>query len=343
MIDLRSDTVTKPTDEMRQAMMKAEVGDDVYGDDPTVNQLEERAAKVLGKEAAIFVTSGTQGNQIAVLTYTNPGEEIILEQDSHLFYYEVGGIAALAGVQTRPLKGIRGQIAISDIRASIRDDDIHLPKTSLISIENTHNRGGGVVLPISYMEEVYQLAQSHRIPVHLDGARIFNAAVFLGVPVKELTKFSDSVQVCLSKGLSAPVGSILAGPKSFIDKARKIRKRLGGGMRQAGVIAAPGLVALNQLVNRLKEDHDNATMLAEGLAEVNGIEINLENVETNMVYINLQKMHIKAADFVKKLNKHHILANAEGAHTVRFVTHRGITEQNIETVIEHIKKIVKNL
>src|SRR5690625_1775233 len=328
---------------MRQAMKDAAVGDDVYRDDPTVNKLEEEAAKILGKEAALFVTSGTQGNQIAVLAYTQPGDEMILEQDSHLFYYEAGGIAALAGVQTRTLKGVRGQMAISDIEASIREDDIHLPKTALISIENTHNRGGGVVLPIDYMDEVYQLAQSHRVPVHLDGARIFNAAVFLGVPVKELTKFSDSVQVCLSKGLSAPVGSILAGPKSFIDKARKIRKRLGGGMRQAGVIAAPGLIALNQMVNRLQEDHDNAKILAKGLVAIDGIQINVENVDTNMVYINTKQLQVSANDFVTKLNDGKILANAEGTHTVRFVTHREITKQNIETTIERIEKIVTTL
>lgn len=343
MIDLRSDTVTKPTEEMRNAMMNAAVGDDVYGEDPTVNALEKRAAEILGKEAALLVTSGTQGNQIAVLAHMQPGEEIILEQDAHLFYYEAGAVAALAGVQTRTVKGSHGQMPLADLEAAIRGNDIHLPKTGLINIENTHNRAGGAVLPVHYMDDVHQLAQKYEIPIHLDGARIFNAAVALGVEVKELTQYVDTVQTCLSKGLSAPIGSILAGPKAFIEHARKIRKRLGGGMRQAGVIAAPGLIALNQMVDRLQDDHQHAKVLAAGLADIKGIGISVENVETNMVFIDTTQLQIDAPALVAKLQEYGILANAEGSDAVRFVTHREVIEEDIKKAIQQIKEIVDAL
>ena len=247
-IDLRSDTVTKPTEAMRRAMAEAEVGDDVYGEDPTVNRLEECAAEILGKEAALFVTSGTQGNQIAILCHAGPGDEIILEADSHIFYYEAGAASALAGVQTRPLPGRRGMMDPADVEGAIRGDDIHFPRTALICLENTHNRAGGAVLPLDRMAALREVAD-HRIPVHLDGARLFNAAVAMGVDVREFARFADSVSVCLSKGLGAPVGSLLAGEKAFIDEARQWRKRLGGGMRQAGVIAAPALLALTEWWN----------------------------------------------------------------------------------------------
>lgn len=343
MIDLRSDTVTKPTKEMRKAMVDAAVGDDVYREDPTVNALEKRAAEILGKEAALLVTSGTQGNQIAVLAHMQPGEEIVLEQDAHLFYYEAGAVAALAGVQTRTVKGSREQMPLVGLEAAIRGNDIHLPKTGLISIENTHNRGGGAVLPVNYMDNVHQLAQKYDIPIHLDGARVFNAAVSLGVDVQELTKHVDTVQTCLSKGLSAPVGSILAGSKAFIENARKIRKRLGGGMRQAGVIAAPGLIALNQMIERLQDDHQHAKALATGLAKTDGVDISMENIETNMVFIGTTQLQIDATAFVTKLQEHGILANAEGPDAVRFVTHREITKQDIEVVIQQVREIVDAL
>lgn len=343
MIDLRSDTVTKPTEEMRKAMMNAAVGDDVYGEDPTVNALEKRAAEILGKEAALLVTSGTQGNQIAVLTHMQPGEEIILEQDAHLFYYEAGAVAALAGVQTRTVKGYRGQMPLADLEAAIRGNDIHLPKTGLISIENTHNRAGGAILPVHYMDEVHQLAEKYDIPIHLDGARIFNAAVALGVEVGELTRHVDTVQTCLSKGLSAPIGSILAGSKTFIEDARKVRKRLGGGMRQAGVIAAPGLIALNQMIDRLQEDHQHARVLAAGLADIDGIGVSVENIETNMVFIDTAQLQIDATAFVAELREYGILANAEGPDVVRFVTHREITEEAIKIAIAQVREIVDAL
>lgn len=341
MIDLRSDTVTKPTEEMREAMFKAEVGDDVYGEDPTVNQLEELAAAVLGKEAALFVTSGTQGNQIAVLTHAKPGDEMIIEAEAHIFYYEAGAVSALAGVQTRTISGYKGQMPIDAIRKAIRDEDIHLPKTSLIALENTHNRAGGAILPLEYMREVYQLAQSKGIPIHLDGARVFNASVALGVDVKELTQYVDTVQVCLSKGLSAPMGSVLAGPKEWIHQARKWRKRLGGGMRQAGFMAAPGIISLTKMVNRLAEDHQRAKQLALGLQQIEGIKIDVEGVQTNIVLFDVQLTGMTAKEFLAVLKEKGILGSAFGEYLIRLTTHREITDHDIEQTLETIQSIVK--
>ena len=262
-IDLRG-TVTKPWNDA--AMAEAGVGDDVYGEDPTVNRLEECAAEILGKEAALFVTSGTQGNQIAILCHAGPGDEIILEADSHIFQYEAGAASALAGVQLRPLRGIRGKMDPEEVERAIRDSDIHFPRTALICLENTHNRAGGAVLPTDHMAALREVADRHGIPVHLDGARLFNAAVALGVEAREIARFADSVSVCLSTGLGAPVGSLLAGPKSLIDEARRWRKRLGGGMRQAGVIAAPALLALTKWWTGWRRIR-NAKRLACALAE----------------------------------------------------------------------------
>lgn len=343
MIDLRSDTVTKPTQEMRDAMYKAEVGDDVYHEDPTVNRLEALAAEMLGKESALFVTSGTQGNQIAVLTYGKPGDEVILEADSHIFYYEAGAVAALAGVQTRTISGNRGRMPVEEIRQAIRGEDIHLPKTALIALENTHNRAGGAVLPVEYMEEVYQLAQANRIPVHLDGARLFNAAAALEKDVKELTKYVDTVQVCLSKGLSAPMGSILAGPKDWIEQARKWRKRLGGGMRQAGLMAAPGIIALTKMVDRLQEDHQRAKQLAYALNEITGLSVDVNTVETNIVLIDIQSLGITANTFLSHLKNRDILGTAFGEYLIRLTTHREITDEDIEKTIQTITQIVESI
>lgn len=341
MIDLRSDTVTKPTEEMREAMYKAEAGDDVYGEDPTVNQLEELAADILGKEAALFVTSGTQGNQIAVLTHSKPGDEMIIEAEAHIFYYEAGAVSALAGVQTRTVSGYKGQMPIDAIRKAIRDEDIHLPKTSLIALENTHNRAGGAILPLEYMREVHQLAQSKGIPIHLDGARLFNASVALGVDVKELTQYVDTVQVCLSKGLSAPMGSVLAGPKEWIQQARKWRKRLGGGMRQAGLMAAPGIISLTKMANRLAEDHRRAKQLALGLQQIEGINIDVEGVQTNIVLFNVQWTGMTAKEFLAVLKEKGILGSAFGEYLIRLTTHREITDHDIEQTLETIQSIVK--
>jgi len=340
-IDLRSDTVTKPTEEMRKAMYEAEVGDDVYGEDPTVTKLEDLAAEMLGMEKALFVTSGTQGNQIAVLTHTHPGEEIILEQESHIFYYEAGAVAALAGVQTRTIPGINGEMPINKVKEAIRGTDIHLPRTSLITLENTHNRAGGTILSLEYMQNLAKLANNFQVPIHLDGARLFNAAVALNIPAKEITKYVDTVQVCLSKGLSAPIGSILAGSKEFVELARKWRKRLGGGMRQAGIIAAAGILSLTKMVERLKEDHENARILAEGLANINPLIIDLHKVQTNIVLIDVSKTGKLATEWVQILKENGILTGAFSDQLIRLVTHREISKKDIDLTLHIFAEVVK--
>lgn len=340
LIDLRSDTVTKPTPAMRQAMAHAEVGDDVYGEDPTVRTLEETAATLLGKEDALFVTSGTQGNQVAVLAHTRPGDEVIVESDAHIFYYEVGAMAALAGVQVRTLPGQRGQMPISDVQHAIRGQNIHFPETTLICLENTHNRAGGAILPLSYMQDVQKVAQAHSMRVHLDGARLFNAAVASGTSLAAYGSAVDSVQVCLSKGLSAPIGSLLAGSREFITRARKWRKALGGGMRQAGVIAAPGLIALTQMVDRLAEDHVRARRLAEGLAEIPGLSIDVSAVETNIVIVNIAATGRSEIEFLARLRDAGVLATDFGPALIRFVTHIGICDADIDAALSAVSRIV---
>jgi threonine aldolase len=338
MIDLRSDTVTLPTTAMRKAMAEAEVGDDVYGEDPSINRLEELSAEMMGKEAAMFVPSGTMGNQIAVLTHTRPGTEIILEADSHIYYYESAAASVFAGVQPRPLPGKRGSMPASLVEWAIRQDDIHLPPTSLICLENTHNRAGGTVVPLADMQAVYDVACRHNIPVHLDGARIFNAAIAAGVPVKEFTSCTTSVQFCLSKGLGAPVGSIIAGPADFMSEARRWRKRLGGGMRQAGIIAAAGIVALETMVDRLAEDHANARLLAEGLAGLKGIEFNPEDVDTNIIIVKPTAMSI--GQLGEELEKRGILTVVIEPDRVRFTTNKEVTASDIEKTIMAVKEIL---
>ena len=340
-IDLRSDTVTLPTDEMREAMNNAEVGDDVYQEDPTINRLEELAAKKLGKEAALFVPSGTMGNLIAVLTHCQRGDEVILEMDSHIYYYEVGGMSAVAGVIPRLIAGDKGILDPQDIKRALREENLHYPKTTLICVENTHNRAGGTIIPPEIIEEICQLGHERNIQVHLDGARIFNAAVALNIEPALLTKNVDSVMFCLSKGLSAPVGSILAGSKEFIQRARKNRKMLGGGMRQAGILAAAGIIALENMVERLEEDHKNARILGEGLADIGGgIKVDLETVQTNMVYFDLQESGMNTAQFLPKLAKYNILGSPRPPTKVRLVTHYGINEDDIYTTIEVIREIL---
>jgi len=340
-IDLRSDTVTLPTPKMRYAMYKAEVGDDVYGEDKTVNRLEEMAAEMMGKEAALFVTSGTQGNQIAVLTHTNRGDEIIVEENSHIFCYEVGGLGFLAGVQTRTLKGDRGCFNTTELENSIRSENIHFPKTGLICLENTHNRYGGVVIPLDDMERIYNLSRKYGIPVHLDGARIFNAATYLKCEAKDIAKYADSVMFCLSKGLCAPVGSLLVGSKEFIARARKLRKMLGGGMRQAGILAAAGIVALTEMVDRLEEDHKNARILAEGLLNISGIKIDMESVQTNMVMADIEGLGMDADTFVNKLLEKGIKVNSRDRKTIRFVTHYYVTTEDIFTTLSVINSLTR--
>ncbi|WP_079509256.1 low-specificity L-threonine aldolase [Mesobacillus jeotgali] len=341
MIDLRSDTVTKPTEEMRRAMYTAEVGDDVYQEDPTVRELEETAAELLGKEAALFVTSGTQGNQIAVLTHCRPGQELLLEEESHIFYYESGAVAALAGVQTRTIPGQRGAMDPKDVINAIRTADIHFPETGLICLENTHNRAGGAVVPVENMEAIYNIASAQKVPVHLDGARLFNAAAAAGVDVKEFAKYTDTVQICLSKGLGAPVGSIIAGSFDFIKTARKWRKRLGGGLRQAGVIAAPGLIALTKMKDRLGEDQWNARVLAEAIESIPGMKL-ARQPDTNIVVADVADLNITSDLFVDKLRSEGVISGTFGPTFVRFVTHYDVNEDDIQKAIEAIAKVARN-
>ncbi|MCG1020944.1 low-specificity L-threonine aldolase [Sutcliffiella horikoshii] len=340
MIDLRSDTITKPTEEMRKAAYEAQVGDDVYGEDPTVNLLEEKAAEILGKEAALFVTSGTQGNQIAVLTHCRPGNEILLEAESHIFYYESGAVAALAGVQTRTIQGVNGVMNPLHIEAAIRGEDQHFPETGLICIENTHNRAGGAVVPSSNMKEIYEVAQRYSVPVHVDGARLFNAAASADCSIKDFTQHCDTVQICLSKGLGAPVGSIIAGSEEFINKARKWRKRLGGGLRQVGIIAAPALIALTKMRERLVEDHVNARFLAESLINYGGLEV-VNSVDTNIVVLDISGLKMNATEFVEALKVEGVLGVTFGPTLVRLTTHYDVNRKDIEKAVSVIGGIVK--
>nr|WP_026690743.1 low-specificity L-threonine aldolase [Alteribacter aurantiacus] len=342
MIDLRSDTVTKPSAEMREAMANAVVGDDVYEEDPTVLELEAYAAKLTGKEAALFVTSGTQGNQVAVLTHMRQGEEIIMDDRAHVFLYEGGATAALAGVQSRTLPSDNGKMKIEEIAGAIRMSDVHFPDTGLIWLENTHNKSGGRVLPIDYLAQVKSLADEHRIPVHMDGARLFNAAVASDVEISRITEHTTSVQFCLSKGLGAPVGSILAGDKEFISRARKWRKRLGGGLRQAGVLAAPALLALKNGLDFLKIDHLHANMLAEAVAKLDRVKVENE-VETNMVLVNTSETGKTSEDWVAEMKRQGVLAVPYGPLTVRLTTHRDLTESDMKQAIAGITNAWKQL
>ncbi|MBS4540061.1 low-specificity L-threonine aldolase [Clostridium sp. D2Q-11] len=340
-IDFRSDTLTKPTEEMRKAMYNAEVGDDVYGEDPTINKLEKLASEIVGKESALFVPTGTMGNQLALLCHTDRGQEVILEDWAHIYRYEVGGLSFLAGLQARPIKSENGIMNPEDVRnAIVKDDDIHHSQTGLICMENTHNMAGGVVVPPSRMKEIFDIAKENNIPVHLDGARVFNAAVALGVDVKELTQYTDSLMFCLSKGLCSPVGSILAGEKKFIDKARRLRKMLGGGMRQGGILAAAGIISLTNMVERLSEDHTRIKELAEGLNKIKGVKINDETVQTNILMINVEDTPYSSNELVDKMKEEGILASSITNDIIRFVTHYYITDEDIEYTIEKLNQII---
>lgn len=340
LIDLRSDTVTKPTEAMRQAMFEAEVGDDVYGEDPTVLQLEALAADVLGKEAALFVTSGTQGNQVAIATHAGRGEEVIAEAEAHIFYYEAAAVSAIAGAQIRQLKGKRGALDPDEVDAAIREPNVHHPRTALISLENTHNRAGGTVIPLANLQAIRRIADNHGVPVHMDGARLFNAAVASGVSAKDIAAMVDTVQICLSKGLCAPVGSLIAGPRDFIERARQWRKRLGGGMRQAGVIAAPGIVALNQMVDRLADDHANAKWLAERLARMPGVTVGLDSVQTNIVIADIAGTGRSVPEFLADLKQAGVVATSFGGSLVRFVTHHDVTRADLEVAVPAIARVI---
>lgn len=344
-IDLRSDTVTQPTPEMRDAMFRAEVGDDVYCEDPTVNRLQTLSAEMMGKEDALFVTSGTMGNLISVLSHCQRGDEAIMGDLGHTFLFEAGGIAALGGVFPHTLPNQPdGTLKLDAIRQAIRPNDIHHPVSKLIILENTHNRCGGVVLSKAYCDEVGRFARERGLEVHLDGARIFNAAVASKVPAKDLAAFADSVTFCLSKGLSAPVGSVLCGSHEFIEKARRLRKMLGGGMRQAGILAAAGIVALESMVDRLAEDHKRAKDLAERLAGLPQIEFEMGMPQTNMVFPSLKKeLSISGADFVTRLKKKGVLAGAVGGNRMRMVTHYGIEDEDIDFAFEAFKAALSEI
>jgi threonine aldolase len=341
-IDLRSDTVTLPTPAMREAIYQAEVGDDVYGEDPTVNQLEEMAARRLGMEVGLFVVSGTMGNLVALLTHCGRGDEFIVGHIAHTFLYEAGGSAALGGIHPRTvLNQPDGTLDLADVEAAIRAENVHFPRSRLICLENTHNRCGGAVLTPEYTKAVCQLAKRHGLAVHLDGARVFNAAVALGVDVKELVEDVDSVQFCLSKGLSAPVGSVICGDEEFIHEARRNRKIVGGGMRQAGIIAAAGIVALEQMVDRLADDHANARRLAEGLAEIPGLAINADRVQTNIVIFEVTSKRLTPAEFEARLDERGVKLSAIGGRRLRAVTHYGIEAGDIEVALAVAREVME--
>ncbi|HAS73878.1 MAG TPA: threonine aldolase [Clostridiales bacterium UBA8960] len=337
-LDFRSDTVTLPTDNMRKAMYGAVVGDDVYGDDPTVKLLEEKSAAILGKEAALFVPSGTFGNQLAVLTHTKRGDEVILGDACHIVMHEVGAAALISGVQLRQVPTINGLMNARDIERMIRTKDIHYPDTGLICIENAHSNG--TVIKLSDMKTVYEIAKHHHIPVHLDGARIFNASCALGVDAAQIAAYSDSVMFCLSKGLCAPIGSMLVGDAAFIERARKNRKLLGGGMRQAGVIAAAGIVALDEMVSRLSDDHELAKMMAEALSGIEGIIVMEDRTHINMVFCKIKLKGSEEA-FVEALLSEGIKINGSEDGEFRFVTNYWTNRSAVEKLITVIRNIME--
>ena len=342
-VDLRSDTTTLPTDEMRQAIAESELGDDVFQGDPTVNKLQDLAAQRMGKEAALLVPSGTMANLASILTHCGRGAEVILGNRAHTYKYEKGGISAYGSIHSTQIPNQDdGTMQLEDIRDAIRGIDDHFPVTKLICLENTHNVCGGAPLSVKYTKEVANLARAHNIKLHIDGARIFNAAVAQGVEVQELVKDADSISFCMSKGLGAPVGSIICGSKDFIDQARGIRKGLGGGMRQAGIIAAAGIVALETMVDRLQEDHTNAKLLADGIADLPGVVLDPETIKTNIIYFDMDDNAIESADFLTVLAAKGIQFFDTGPRRFRMVTHYGITAEDILYTINSFKETLTN-
>jgi threonine aldolase len=340
-IDLRSDTLTKPTPSMRQAMASADVGDDVFGEDPTVNRLEEMAAERMQKEAAIFVASGTMANIVSQMAHCGRGDEIIIGDQAHIFFYEQGGSAALGGIHPRTIKTEPdGTLSLEAIEASIRPDNVHFPITRLIAIENTHNRCNGSPIKPEYMEAVSALARRFQLKIHVDGARIFNAAVALNTAAADLVTVADSVSFCLSKGLAAPVGSLVCGSKTFIAKARRVRKVLGGGMRQAGVLAAAGIVALTEMVDRLAEDHENAKVLSVGLSEIKGLRVYPERVFTNIVYMDVTRSGLTESDLAVRLETEGVRLIPVGPKRLRAVTHYHITREDVNKSLKIVSKVM---
>jgi len=340
-VDLRSDTVTQPTPAMREAMANAVVGDDVMGEDPTVRRLEEMAAERLGKAAGLFVVSGTMGNLVSLLTHCGRGDEVILGDAAHTYIYEQGGIAALGSIHPRVLPNQPdGTLNLDDIEAAIRPENVHFPRTRLIAVENTHNRKGGAVLTPDYMASVGALARRHGLRLHVDGARLFNAAVALNVPAADLVRDADSVTFCLSKGLAAPVGAVVCGSTEFVQEARRARKVVGGGMRQAGIIAAAGIVALEQMVNRLEEDHANARRLATGIASLPGIELDLTRVQTDIVIFSLHRPGMTPEQLVATMRQRGVLFFPIGGDRLRLVTHYGVEENDVDYAIAQFREVL---
>lgn len=337
-LDLRSDTVTMPSEEMYEAIRTADLGDDVYKEDPTAIELQEKAAKILGTEAALFVSSGTMGNICGIVGQTKRGDEIILEQTSHIFQFEQGSSAVIGGVHTKTVLGKEGYLITPEmLEEAIRFPDVHHPITSLVSLENTHNMSGGKIWTIQQTQDLIKTAKKHNLKVHIDGARIFNAAVGLGVPTHELVKGADSVMFCLSKGLACPIGSIIAGSQDFIDQALRIRKLVGGGMRQVGIIAAPGIVALDTMIDRLADDHSNSKILAKGLSAIEGITV--RESQTNLLFVDISGLGITGHQFKKDLAKYSITVSSRWDTSFRLVTHYGIEKEDVEFVIETIANL----
>ena len=343
MIDLRSDTVTKPSDAMRKAMARAEVGDDVYGEDPTVNRLQEMIAAMLGKKAALFVPSGTMANQLSIRIQTQPGQEVIVESKSHIVRYEQGAAGALSGVQLHWVTGERGLMTAEQIEAAIRPKDPYSIRTALICLENTHNAGGGTIYPLSTIERIREVALRHEIPMHLDGARLFNAVAATTLPPASYAQNFETVSLCLSKGLGAPVGSlIVTNDSALIDKARRFRRMYGGGMRQAGILAAAGIYALEHNIGRLKEDHDNAKRLARKLQQIPSVSINLQHVDTNIVIFDVVNHRLSPTALLTALKQEGVLINAIGGSSFRAVTHLDVSAKQIDEAAEIFTRILGN-
>ncbi len=338
MIDLRSDTVTKPTSGMRQAMAEAAVGDDVLGDDPTVEALERRTADILGKEAAVYMPSGTMTNQVAIRAHTEPGDEMLCDANAHVYYYEAGAPAALSGGMVRLIDGDRGIYTAGDVRSALRPANIHFPQAKLICLENTHNRGGGSIWPIGQIADINVIARENGLRMHLDGARLWNASAATGIAESDYAQYFDTVSVCFSKGLGAPVGSALAGSSEFVRRARRFRKMFGGGMRQVGIIAAGALYALENNRSQLREDNANARRLAEGIAQIDGLEVTPSSVETNIVFFRVTAQ--PADDLVEKLAAANVAMLALGPHSVRAVTHLDVSSKDIDQAIEALRTAV---
>ena len=337
--DFRSDTVTKPTDKMRKAMAEAEVGDDVLGDDPTVLKLERMAAETMGKEAALFCPSGTMANSIAVKMWTNALEEVIVEERSHIYNMESTHMTFISGVTPRPVRSERGAMDPKDVAAAIRKPNVHTPQTTLICLENTHNNWGGAVIPLDNFKAIRRVADENGLKVHLDGARIFNASVASGVPARRFADQVDSLQFCLSKGLSAPVGSMLAGPRERIEFGRRLRKALGGGMRQVGVLAAPGIIALTEMVDRLKDDHDRAKKLARGISGLPGVKIDPASVETDIIIFGFDHPSITVSAMLEKMKEKGILALAVSGG-IRMVTHKDVGDEDVDRAVKAFKELL---